>query len=90
MQCPDAAGIGQMTVKILEKHVKNIASSLIFAASLILASGTAVAQTEERLNIAVLDMASALLNSEVAQGVEIKVQRSMVQAMMPKGTLKDA
>lgn len=51
-----------------------IARSLIVAASLILATGGAFAQSEGGLKIAVLDMATALLNSEVARGVEQELQ----------------
>jgi len=32
----------------------------------------------------------AFITVEIAQGVEIKVQRSAVQALMPKGTIKSA
>jgi len=38
----------------------------------------------------ITDVGENFITLEVAQGVEIKVQRSMVQSMMPKGTFKDA
>jgi len=38
----------------------------------------------------ITDVGDNFITLEVAQGVNIKVQRSMVQAMMPKGTIKDA
>lgn len=38
----------------------------------------------------ITDVGDNFVTLEIAQGVNIKVQRSMVQAMMPKGTIKDA
>lgn len=38
----------------------------------------------------ITDVGDNFITLEVAQGVKIKVQRSMVQTMMPKGTVKDA
>jgi preprotein translocase subunit YajC len=38
----------------------------------------------------ITDVGEAFVTVEVAQGVEIKVQRSAVQALMPKGTIKSA
>jgi preprotein translocase subunit YajC len=38
----------------------------------------------------ITDVGDNFITLEVAQGVNVKVQRSMVQAMMPKGTMKDA
>jgi len=36
------------------------------------------------------DVSENFVTLEIAEGVEIKVQRHSVQAMMPKGTIKDA
>lgn len=36
------------------------------------------------------DLGENFVSLEIAEGVEIKVQRHAVQAMMPKGTIKDA
>jgi preprotein translocase subunit YajC len=36
----------------------------------------------------ITDVSDNFLTIEIAKGVEIKVQRSMVQSMMPKGTIK--
>lgn len=38
----------------------------------------------------ITDVGDNFITLEISQGVNIKVQRSMVQAMMPKGTIKDA
>lgn len=38
----------------------------------------------------ITDVGDNFITLEIAQGVNVKVQRSMVQAMMPKGTVKDA
>jgi len=38
----------------------------------------------------ITDVGDNFITLEVSQGVEVKVQRSMVQTMMPKGTMKDA
>lgn len=38
----------------------------------------------------ITDVGENFVTVEVAQGVQIKVQRTAVQAMMPKGTMKDA
>lgn len=38
----------------------------------------------------IINVGDNFITLEVAQGVQIKVQRSAVQTMMPKGTLKDA
>lgn len=38
----------------------------------------------------VTEVGENFLTLEIAQGVQIKVQRSFVQQMMPKGTMKDA
>jgi outer membrane protein len=58
----------------LEIHVKKIASSLIVATALALSAGSAFAQSDSGLKIAVLNMADALLNSDVARGVEQELQ----------------
>ncbi|MGA0935184.1 MAG: hypothetical protein ACO3R5_08640 [Pseudohongiellaceae bacterium] len=54
--------------------MKKIVSSLFVSAVLLLAAGSAAAQSESGLKIAVLDMATALLNSDVARGVEQELQ----------------
>jgi preprotein translocase subunit YajC len=36
----------------------------------------------------IIDVTDNFLTLEIAKGVEIKVQRGMVQSMMPKGTIK--
>lgn len=54
--------------------MKKIASSLIVAAALALTAGGAFAQSDSGLKIAVLNMADALLNSDVARGVEQELQ----------------
>ena len=38
----------------------------------------------------ITDVGETFATVEIAQGVEIKVQRSAVQALMPKGTIKSA
>jgi len=38
----------------------------------------------------ITDVGESFVTVEIAQGVEIKVQRSAVQALMPKGTIKSA
>lgn len=38
----------------------------------------------------ITDVGENFITVEIAQGVQIKVQRTAVQAMMPKGTMKDA
>ena len=38
----------------------------------------------------ITDVGDNFITLEVAQGVEIKVQRNAVQSMMPKGTVKEA
>lgn len=38
----------------------------------------------------ITDLGENFITLEVAQGVEVKVQRTAVQTMMPKGTVKDA
>ncbi len=38
----------------------------------------------------ILDVGDNFINLEVAEGVQIKVQRQAVAQMMPKGTVKDA
>lgn len=38
----------------------------------------------------VTNVGENFITLEIAQGVQIKVQRTYVQAMMPKGTVKDA
>ena len=38
----------------------------------------------------ITDVGETFVTVEIAQGVEIKVQRSAVQALMPKGTIKSA
>jgi outer membrane protein len=58
----------------LEIHVKKIASSLIVAAALTLTGGSTFAQSDNGLKIAVLNMAEALLNSDVAKGIELELQ----------------
>ncbi len=58
----------------LEIHVKKIASSLIVAAALTLTAGSTFAQSDNGLKIAVLNMAEALLNSDVAKGIEQELQ----------------
>jgi outer membrane protein len=58
----------------LEIHVKKIASSIIVAAALTLTGGSTFAQSDNGLKIAVLNMAEALLNSDVAKGIELELQ----------------
>jgi outer membrane protein len=58
----------------LEIHVKKITSSLIVAAALTLTAGSTFAQSDNGLKIAVLNMAEALLNSDVAKGIEQELQ----------------
>ena len=38
----------------------------------------------------ITDVGESFVTVEIAQGVETKVQRSAVQALMPKGTIKSA
>ncbi|MBS1269343.1 MAG: Sec translocon accessory complex subunit YajC [Gammaproteobacteria bacterium] len=38
----------------------------------------------------ITEVGENFITVEVSQGVQIKVQRGMVQTMMPKGTIKDA
>lgn len=38
----------------------------------------------------VVDLNDNFMTLEVAKGTQVKVQRNLVQAMMPKGTIKDA
>jgi len=38
----------------------------------------------------VVDLNDNFMTLEVAKGTHVKVQRNLVQAMMPKGTMKDA
>ena len=38
----------------------------------------------------VVDLNDNFMTLEIAKGTQVKVQRSLVQAMMPKGTIKDA
>jgi preprotein translocase subunit YajC len=38
----------------------------------------------------ITNVSDNFLTMEVAKGVEIKVQRSLVQSMMPKGTIKES
>lgn len=38
----------------------------------------------------VVDMNDNFLTLEIAKGTNVKVQRNLVQAMMPKGTIKEA
>lgn len=38
----------------------------------------------------ITDVGETFATVEIAQGIEIKVQRSAVQALMPKGTIKSA
>lgn len=38
----------------------------------------------------IADVGENFITLEVAQGVQVKVQRTAVQTMMPKGTIKDA
>jgi preprotein translocase subunit YajC len=38
----------------------------------------------------VVDLNDNFMTLEIAKGTNVKVQRSLVQAMMPKGTMKDA
>jgi len=56
--------------------VNKIVRSLFVAAAILVATGSTsvFAQNESGLKIAVLDMATALLNSDVAQGVEEELQ----------------
>ncbi len=54
--------------------MKKIASNLIVAAALTLATGSTFAQSDNGLKIAVLNMAEALLNSDVAKGIEQELQ----------------
>ena len=50
------------------------ASTLILAATLMLGAGNIQAQDNGNMKVAILDMAAALLNSEVAKGVEEDLQ----------------
>jgi|TARA_B110000305_G_C19397622_1_gene618316 outer membrane protein len=59
----------------LEKQVKNVINGLVFAAALILGANSSIAQEASGLKIAVLDMATALLNSEVAKDVDDELQQ---------------
>ncbi len=54
--------------------MKKIASSLIVAAALTLTAGSTFAQSDNGLKIAVLNMAEALLNSDVAKVIEQELQ----------------
>jgi len=38
----------------------------------------------------VVDLNENFMTLEIAKGTQVKVQRNLVQAMMPKGTIKDA
>ena len=38
----------------------------------------------------ITDVGENFVTLEIAQGVQVKVQRTAVQTMMPKGTVKDA
>lgn len=38
----------------------------------------------------VVDLNDNFMTLEIAKGTQVKVQRSLVQSMMPKGTIKDA
>ncbi|MDH3637272.1 MAG: preprotein translocase subunit YajC, partial [Gammaproteobacteria bacterium] len=38
----------------------------------------------------ITDVGENFVSLEVAKGIDIKVQRTAVQSMMPKGTIKDA
>ena len=37
----------------------------------------------------ITDVTDNFVSLEIAKGVEIKVQRNLIQSMMPKGTIKD-
>lgn len=54
--------------------MKKIISCTVFVVAMVLGSGSAFAQDAGGLKIAVLDMATALLNSEVAKGVDQELQ----------------
>lgn len=47
---------------------------MVLAAAVMLVAGNTYAQDDEGLKIAILDMGAALLNSEVAKGVESELQ----------------
>lgn len=55
--------------------MKKFASTMIFAVALLLGAGSTIAQEDGSLKIAILDMATALLNSDVAKGVEEGLQQ---------------
>ena len=38
----------------------------------------------------VVDLNDNFMTLEIAKGTQVKVQRNLVQAMMPKGTIKEA
>lgn len=59
--------------------MKKVINGLVFAAALILGANSSFAQDTVGLKIAVLDMATALLNSEVAKGVDEELQQETAE-----------
>ena len=59
--------------------MKNVINGLVFAAALILGANSSIAQEASGLKIAVLDMATALLNSDVAKGVDDELQQETAE-----------